>query len=370
MGSHFAGDFFLGVDIMVTSMLVNFLLICITLLVIPRRNPKLAGEVTALRSRRLQVAVATAGIVMLSGFLCIHVLKDLTTDKGRVVLSLDAGLAYRHGARHRNILSQTAGTPARGYQPEGTVSATTPGVNMHTANRDTATHISLGPELRISRVVNGLWQIADMERSGNPLDVDAMARNMKAYTSAGLTTFDMADHYGSAEDVAGVFSEEHAGSDKAQLLTKWVPEPGRSSRQTVRRAVDRALTRLRQDRIDLLQYHAWNYADPAYLDHLFYLQELCDEGRIAHLGLTNFDTAHLRIVLASGIKVVSNQVCYSLLDQRAAQGHDGPVSRKEREVAGVWHAGGRFSVRTLAWKAGARNRLARHLVADEVQAIH
>ena len=30
LGSHFAGDFFLGIDIMVTSMLVNFLLMCLT----------------------------------------------------------------------------------------------------------------------------------------------------------------------------------------------------------------------------------------------------------------------------------------------------------------------------------------------------
>jgi enamine deaminase RidA (YjgF/YER057c/UK114 family) len=33
--------------------------------------------------------------------------------------------------------------------------------------------------------------------------------------------------------------------------------------------------------------------------------------------LTNFDTAHLHIVLHSGIDIVSNQVCYSLLDLRA-----------------------------------------------------
>ena len=82
--------------------------------------------------------------------------------------------------------------------------------------------------------------------------------------------------------------------------------------------MERALTRLQTDRLDLLQYHAWNYADPSYLDDLFYLGELQEEGLIAHLGLTNFDTAHLRVVLEAGIPVVSNQICYSLLDQRAA----------------------------------------------------
>jgi diketogulonate reductase-like aldo/keto reductase/enamine deaminase RidA (YjgF/YER057c/UK114 family) len=67
----------------------------------------------------------------------------------------------------------------------------------------------------------------------------------------------------------------------------------------------------------LLQYHAWNYADPCYLDTLGYLQELKDEGLIRHLGMTNVDTDHLRMILNSGIDIVSNQVCFSLLDQRA-----------------------------------------------------
>ncbi|MEZ4900356.1 MAG: aldo/keto reductase [Spirosomataceae bacterium] len=74
------------------------------------------------------------------------------------------------------------------------------------------------------------------------------------------------------------------------------------------------------DTLDLLQYHAWNYADPAWLDQLFWLQQLQKEGLIKHIGLTNFDTAHLKMVLDSGLKVVSNQVCFSLLDQRAKQG--------------------------------------------------
>ena len=79
------------------------------------------------------------------------------------------------------------------------------------------------------------------------------------------------------------------------------------------------MKRLQTDKIDLLQFHAWNYADPNWLDCLFWLQELKEEGLIGHLGLTNFDTAHLRIVVHSGIKVVSNQVCFSLLDQRASK---------------------------------------------------
>ena len=176
----------------------------------------------------------------------------------------------------------------------------------------------LAPDLRISRVITGLWQIADMERDGRSVDLDSAARSMQAYIDAGLTTFDMADHYGSSEEIAGRFSKSGAAGDNLQLLTKWVPQPGGADRATVRAAVHRALDRLQADKLQLLQYHAWNYADPSYLDDLAYLKELQEEGLIAHLGLTNFDTAHLRVVLESGIDIVSNQVCFSLLDQRAA----------------------------------------------------
>jgi aryl-alcohol dehydrogenase-like predicted oxidoreductase len=182
------------------------------------------------------------------------------------------------------------------------------------------THSDLAPDLRISRIVTGLWQIADMERDQQTLDLDKTAQSMKAYTESGLTSFDMADHYGSAEEIAGIFTNKHARDDNVQVLTKWVPEPGGSSKETVRQAVQRSLDRLQTDRLDLLQYHAWNYADPSYLDELFYLQALQDEGLIGHIGLTNFDTAHLSIVLETGIQIVSNQICFSLLDQRAA--HD------------------------------------------------
>ncbi|MEM9304303.1 MAG: APC family permease [Pseudomonadota bacterium] len=81
LGSHFAGNFFLGIDIMVTAMLVNFLLMCLTLLNLPRANAALAGEVRALGRRGAQLAVGGTGAALLIGFLIIHVWKDLASDK-------------------------------------------------------------------------------------------------------------------------------------------------------------------------------------------------------------------------------------------------------------------------------------------------
>lgn len=80
LGSHFAGDFFLGVDILVTSMLVNFIVMCLAVLRLPTRNPRIAADVSVLRSPRLRSALAAAGVALLSLFLAVHVWKDLTAD--------------------------------------------------------------------------------------------------------------------------------------------------------------------------------------------------------------------------------------------------------------------------------------------------
>ncbi len=179
-------------------------------------------------------------------------------------------------------------------------------------------YTELAPGFSISRILTGLWQIADMEKTGNPLDPDATAAAMAPYVEAGLTTFDMADHYGSAEIIAGRFRNTHPSGARAQLLTKWVPPPGKLDKTATRTAVYRALDRMQAGQLDLLQLHAWHYPDPTWLDQLSWLAELQQEGLILHLGLTNFDAAHLRIVCATGIPIVSNQVCHSLIDQRAS----------------------------------------------------
>ncbi|MEM9831157.1 MAG: aldo/keto reductase [Bacteroidota bacterium] len=179
------------------------------------------------------------------------------------------------------------------------------------------TYTELAPDLKISQVLTGLWQIADMERDGQTLNPQTTAQAMDPYVQAGFTTFDMADHYGSAEVIAGMYCKQNTTEQPVQLLTKWVPKPGPVTKDEVRKAVQRSLDRMQLDTLDLLQFHAWNYADPVWLDSLFWLQELKEEGLIRHLGVTNFDAAHLRVAVASGIEIVSNQICYSLIDQRA-----------------------------------------------------
>lgn len=77
LGSHFAGDFFLGIDIMVTSMLVNFLLMCVALVLFKRKNPDLHGQISIFQNPNLQQFLGWGGIFFLSLFLIVHTSKDL-----------------------------------------------------------------------------------------------------------------------------------------------------------------------------------------------------------------------------------------------------------------------------------------------------
>lgn len=163
----------------------------------------------------------------------------------------------------------------------------------------------------------GLWQIADMERDGIKVDKEEAAKAMLNYYENGFTTFDMADHYGSAEEISGYFKNKYAPED-LKLFTKWVPKPGAVDSNKIEAAVRTAQQKLNTDCIQLLQFHAWNYADPHWLDCLFGLDQLRQKGMIEKIGLTNFDEPHLNMVVKSGIQIASNQVCHSLLDQRAA----------------------------------------------------
>src|SRR5690242_12382119 len=82
--------------------------------------------------------------------------------------------------------------------------------------------IELGAGVEIPRVLTGLWQAADMERDGKPLDPDAAGRALGEYAEAGFDAFDMADHYGSAEMLVGRYLAR-AGDGHAAALTKWCP---------------------------------------------------------------------------------------------------------------------------------------------------
>ncbi|NGO53074.1 aldo/keto reductase [Allomesorhizobium camelthorni] len=171
----------------------------------------------------------------------------------------------------------------------------------------------------ISRLICGLWQVADLEKGGTLLDPERGADALQAYAEAGFDTFDMADHYGSAELIAGrLLARYPDASRRPAAFTKWCPEPGPMAAEIVRKGVQERLDRLGVDRIDLLQFHWWTFEHPAWLDALYEMARLRQDGLIGALGVTNFDAAHLALALADGVPIATNQVSFSLVDRRAA----------------------------------------------------
>jgi aryl-alcohol dehydrogenase-like predicted oxidoreductase len=183
----------------------------------------------------------------------------------------------------------------------------------------TSSRFRFTDDLTICRILNGMWQVSGAHGAIEP---DRAVDEMFAYHDAGFTTWDLADHYGPAENFIGDFRRLSAARHGAERLaeiqafTKWVPHPGRMPRRIVDEAVGVSLRRMGVERLDLLQFHWWDYSDESYLEALDHLAELRQEGKIRYLALTNFDTERLRIIAEHGVPIVSNQVQYSLVDRR------------------------------------------------------
>lgn len=182
-----------------------------------------------------------------------------------------------------------------------------------------SSRFQLTEDLNICRILNGMWQVSGAHGRINPT---AAIESMFNYLDAGYTTWDLADHYGPAEDLIGEFRRQLIATrglealSGVQAFTKWVPRPGKMTKALVEKNIDISRQRMGVDCLDLLQFHWWDYRDQNYLEALNCLAQLQTEGKIKHLALTNFDTQHLKIIVENGIKIVSNQVQFSLVDRR------------------------------------------------------
>nr|AIF25209.1 oxidoreductase domain-containing protein [uncultured marine thaumarchaeote SAT1000_48_A08] len=175
----------------------------------------------------------------------------------------------------------------------------------------------LGSDLQICRILNGMWQVAG---GHGQINLESAVDEMVQYHDDGFTTWDMADIYGPAEEFLGEFRKKLETDERlsnSQALTKFVPNPGPMTRSIVEHYIDKSITRMNVKSIDLIQFHWWDYNDVNYLDALNNLSKLQDDGKIRHIGITNFDTERMDIMIKHGFNLISNQVQYSILDQRA-----------------------------------------------------
>jgi aryl-alcohol dehydrogenase-like predicted oxidoreductase len=141
-------------------------------------------------------------------------------------------------------------------------------VPLHPSPRMSVERTDLAPGYAISRMIRGGWQLSG---GHGPVDRERAIEDMFAFVDRGVTTFDCADIYTGVEDMYGAFRRRLADRRGAQAArafkvhTKFVPDWDmlpRMDKQYVTGIIDRSLQRLGTERLDLVQFHWWNYAVP------------------------------------------------------------------------------------------------------------
>ncbi|MBR2835000.1 MAG: aldo/keto reductase [Coriobacteriales bacterium] len=189
----------------------------------------------------------------------------------------------------------------------------------------TAQHIELAPGYSISRVINGCWQLSQGHALKAPVDFDDVCYGFHGLVERGFTTFDCGDIYTGVEEFLGSFvdelkaSSEGPGPDDIQIHTKYVPDLDILAQVDYAHTssiIERSLTRLHREALDLVQFHWWDYSVPGYVETALNLLKLKEQGKIRNIGVTNFDAPHLKEIVDAGVPVVSCQSQFSMFDRR------------------------------------------------------
>jgi aryl-alcohol dehydrogenase-like predicted oxidoreductase len=178
-------------------------------------------------------------------------------------------------------------------------------------------------DLRVSELCLGAnvfgWTI-DQERSFEVLD---------AFLDAGGNFIDTADTYGrrgsggvgESERVIGRWLSARGNRDQVVLASKVGMAPGLQglSRQTIRRGIEGSLARLEVDHIDLYYAHRDDPSTPLE-QTLGVFAELIEEGKVRHVGASNYSAQRLRQALELGgrdglARFVALQPHYNLLER-------------------------------------------------------
>ncbi len=178
--------------------------------------------------------------------------------------------------------------------------------------------VRLAPGYSIAPVINGCWQLTP-DHGGGPATEAETLRIFAELVAQGFTTFDCADIYTGVESLLGRFRRSLPDPELIQVHTKLVPDKTTLHQLTADRVdavIDRSRKRLGMERLDLVQFHWWDYRVRGLdmlTDRLLKAQQ---DGKIRLLGATNFDSGHIRQLVTQGIPLVSLQAQYSLLDRR------------------------------------------------------
>ena len=180
---------------------------------------------------------------------------------------------------------------------------------------------------KISPVIKGGWQLSSGHSLNQKIENEQAIADTVSFINAGISTLDFGDIYTGVEELIGKALENlkkihgESARDLVQLHTKYVPNNAaleNFDRSDVATIVNRSLQRLGVSQVDLVQFHWWRYEARNYLAAMEELFKLKSDGKIRHVGITNFDVERLVEMIDAGLKPASIQLQYSLLDRRPA----------------------------------------------------
>ncbi|TVY82946.1 Aldo-keto reductase [Lachnellula suecica] len=164
----------------------------------------------------------------------------------------------------------------------------------------------------VPRMFMGLWQFSSP--AWGTASRSKIHKHFRKHVDAGLTAYDMADHYGDAEVTFGQFRSSQPDAANIFCATKYcVFESVHITEDVVKANVTERLLNINSDAVDLLQLHWQSYDDPQYVQMARLVEQ---DPRVLNVGLCNFDTQRMSEIMEAGVRIVTNQVQFSLIDLR------------------------------------------------------
>jgi len=180
----------------------------------------------------------------------------------------------------------------------------------------------------------GCWSIGG---EWNNIEDSASIRAIHTAIDLGITFFDTAPVYGKGHSET-VLGKAIKGQNRTELFIAskcgliW-DESGEVtvdlSRGSLLKEIDRTLTRLGTDYIDLWQCH-WPDTDTHLEDTIAAMEEIANMGKIRYIGLSNYSLSDLTLADQHG-SVASFQGLYNLLEHNPSSYHNIPLSYKAQE---------------------------------------
>lgn len=187
-------------------------------------------------------------------------------------------------------------------------------------NAAAAGTVTFGGDLQVNRLGFGAMRLTGAGIWGEPKDPQAARRVLRRAVELGVNFIDTADSYGPQVSEHIIAESLHPYPPGLLIATKGGlvrPGPDQWNRDCspahLRQACEDSLQRLRVERIDLYQLHAIDPKIPLE-DSLGELVKLQQEGKIRHIGVSNFSVAELQRA-AKIATVVSVQNRYNISDR-------------------------------------------------------